>query len=209
MNFSVGHMENLAIKARQFPSLFIEMKDNVEEVLQELDELMNSTLSQTYPRFVCLHCKTIHKTRAAALDHAQEHFTNTTRPQNTPANLIRDFSFTLYSCSKCPGSFTTRANLVTHMHTHTLRKLWTCSICSYTSHYHCQIKEHILRTHSHNTNIFCRECPLHTAPYFKNALEYLQHLDESHDNELAKRLAETLMNPPEPVNPEVFMSYSI
>ena len=209
MNFTVGNMENLAIKARQFPSFFIEIKDNPEEVLHELDDLINSTLAQTYPRFICLHCKTIHKTRAAALDHAQDHPRNTTRPQNTPANLIRDFSFTLYSCSKCPGSFTTRATLVTHMHTHTTRKLWTCNICSYTSHYHCQVKEHILRTHAHNTNIYCRECPLHEAPYFKNALEYLQHLDLSHHNELAKRLAATLMDPPEPVNPEVFMSYSI
>ena len=207
--FSVGQMENIALKARQFPSLFIEMKDGIEDVLKELDELMSATFSQTYPRWICMTCKTIHRTQATALEHAQQHFTSTTPTHTPPVNLVKDFSFTLHSCCKCPSSFTTRANLLTHVHTHTLRKLWSCSLCSYTSHYHCSVKEHIHRTHSHNTNIFCRACPFESAPYFRNALEYLRHLHTAHDNTIAKRLAEDLMHPPEPVHPEVCISFNL
>ena len=164
---------------------------------------MRATFSQTYPRWYCMHCKSIHRSRAAALEHAQHHYTSTTPPHAPPTDIIKDFSFTLHTCSKCPSSFTTKANLLTHLHTHTLRKLWSCSLCSYTSHYHCSVKEHIHRTHSTHTNIFCKECPPHSAPYFRNTLEYLRHLATHHDNMIANSLAEDLMTPPEPAHPEV------
>ena len=201
--FSVGQMETIALKARQFPSLYIEMKDGIEDVLKELDDLMRATFSQTYPRWYCMHCKSIHRSRAAALEHAQHHYTSTTPPHAPPTDIIKDFSFTLHTCSKCPSSFTTKANLLTHLHTHTLRKLWACSLCSYTSHYHCSVKEHIHRTHSTHTNIFCKECPPHSAPYFRNTFEYLRHLATHHDNMIANSLAEDLMTTPEPAHPEV------
>ena len=200
-------MENLAIRARQFPSYFIDFKDNPNEVLNEIDDLVNSALAQNFPRHLCLNCRNIYKTRAEALRHAQTHPRPTTRQQSTPSQIIRDCSYTIYSCHKCPGTFTNRATLVSHMHTHTTRKIWKCKICSYGAQYYCQVKEHILRTHAHNTNLYCRECPLHQAPYFHNTLAYLKHLDQSHHNDLARHLAATLMDPPEPVNLEVSMSY--
>ena len=126
---------------------------------------------------------------------------NTSQAQHlhTPHQLILLKTFPLL----CILVVNAKANLLTHLHTHTLRKLWSCSLCSYTSHYHCSVKEHIHRTHSTHTNIFCKECPPHSAPYFRNTFEYLRHLATHHDNTIANRLAEDLMNPPEPAHPEV------
>ena len=201
-------MENLALKARQFPTYFIDFKDNPTQVLNEIDDLVNSALAQHFPRHLCLICRNVFKTRAEALRHAQSHPRPTTRQQNSPSQIIRDSSYTIYSCHKCQGTYTNRSALVSHMHSHTERKIYKCKICSYGAQYFCQIQEHILRTHAHKTNLYCLECPMGHAPYFHNTLAYLNHLDHTHHNDLGRHLGTALMDPPElPVNLEVSLQY--
>ena len=203
-------MENLALMARQYPSYFIAFQDDPTQVLTDINDLVESALAQHFPRHTCLICRNTFKTRAEALSHAQSHPRPTTRQQqsNCPSQAIRDSSYTIYSCHKCQGTYTNRSALISHMHSHTERKIYKCKICPYGAQYFCQLQEHILRTHALKTNLYCLECPLGHAPYFPNTLAYLNHLDHTHHNNLARHLGTIFMDPPElPVNLEVSLQY--
>ena len=94
----------------------------------------------------------------------------------------------MYSCPKCPDTFSNKTNLHAHMHLHVDKKLYKCRLCAYTAIQHCQVIEHVLRTHASCSNIHCQECPIGLAPFFTNIQDYLVHLSKVHDNALANHL---------------------
>ena len=125
-----------------------------------------------------------------AITHSHTHTRAQTcqKGQVCLSNAIKDTSFYLYTCSKCPATFSNNTNLLLHMHLHIDKKLYKCRLCTYTGIQHCQITEHILRTHASRSNITCQECPIALAPYFTHVQDSLVHLSQVHHNALATTL---------------------
>ena len=183
--------QNVGLLVRQQPGQFILFTDNSpESVQQECQLLVKEAISLLNPRFTCTLCELHFTSKLAATTHAHTHERAQTRQNNRVclSQAIRDTSFYLFTCSKCPATFSNQTNLLMHMQMHVDRKNYKCRLCAHTSHQYCQITEHLFHTHCTRTNISCQSCPLAIAPYFAHVHDHLVHLSTAHHNCLATTL---------------------
>ena len=75
-----------------------------------------------------------------------------------------------------------------HMQLHVDKKIYKCRLCEFTAIQHCQVTEHLLRSHATRRNISCQACPPAVAPYFTHVHDSLVHLSTAHHNALATTL---------------------
>ena len=159
-------------------------------MLQEISSLVRQSLATLQAQFSCILCHTHFTNQLEAITHSHTHYRVQTRQKqrNCLSQIIKDTSFYSYSCPKCPAMFGNKTNLHAHMHLHVDKKLYKCRLCPYTGIQHCQIVEHVLRTHAAPSNIHCQECPIGLPPFFTNIQDYLVHLSKAHHNALATHL---------------------
>ena len=183
--------QNVSLLVRQQPSQFILFTDySPESAHQECQSLVCQAISSLNPRYTCILCKTHFPSKLTATTHAHTYERAQTR-QNSRVCLsqaIRDTSFYLFTCPKCPATFSNQTNLLMHMQLHVDKKIYKCRLCAYTSIKHCQVTEHLFCTHAARTNISCQACPLAVAPYFTHVHDNLVHLSTAHHNALATTL---------------------
>ena len=182
---------DIGLLVRQNPWAFIEFTTNSpESVTQECKRLASQALSSLQTRYSCILCKSHFPSRLTAITHSHTHTRAQTRQKGRVclSNVIKDTSFYLFTCPKCPATFSNQTNLLLHMQLHVDKKIYKCRLCAYTSIQHCQITEHILRTHASRSNITCQACPIALAPYFTHVHDSLVHLSQVHHNALATTL---------------------
>ena len=183
--------QNVGLLVRQQPWQFILFTDySPESVQQECQGLVSQAISSLNPIYTCILCKMHFPFKLTATTHAHTHERAQTR-QNSRVCLsqaIRDTSFYLFTCSKCPATFSNQTNLLMHMQMHVDKKVYKCRLCAHTSHQYCQITEHLFCTHCTKTNISCQSCPLALAPYFAHVHDHPVHLSTAHHNALATTL---------------------
>ena len=181
----------MSLLARHHPGYFILFTEHEPQiVLNEIDSLVKQSLAQLQPRYTCILCHNTFTDQLEAISHSYTHPRMQTRQKQRVCitNIIRDTNFYLYSCPRCPATFPSKTNLHAHMHLHVDKKIYKCRFCPYTGIQHCQLVEHVLRTHASRSNIHCQECPIGLSPFFTHTQDYLVHLSHTHHNSLATHL---------------------
>ena len=183
--------EDLNLLVRQHPHYFVYFTEHEPDVvINDINTLVQQSFAQLQTRFTCILCHKTYTNQLEAISHSHTHTQMQTRQKqrNCLSSVIRDTSFYLYSCHKCPGTFSNKAALHAHMHVHVEKKMYRCRLCPYMGQQHCQVQEHVLRNHASHSNIHCKECPLGNSPFFAHTQTYLTHLSHTHKNSLATHL---------------------
>ena len=183
--------EDLNLLVRQHPHYFVLFTEHEPDVvLNDINTLVQQSFAQLQTRFTCILCHKTYTNQLEAISHSHTHTRMQTRQKqrNCLSSVIRDTSFYLYSCHKCPGTFSNKAALHAHMHVHVEKKMYRCRLCPYMGQQHCQVQEHVLRNHASHSNIHCKECPLGNSPFFADTQAYITHLSHTHKNSLATHL---------------------
>ena len=124
--FLVARRPDLGLLARQHPGFFIIFTEHSPAaVLQEISSLVRQSLATLQAQFSCILCHTHFTNQLEAITHSHTHYRVQTRQKqrNCLSNIIKDTSFYLYSCPKCPATFSNKTNLHAHMHLHVDKKL--------------------------------------------------------------------------------------
>ena len=117
--------EDLSLLVRQHPHYFVLFTEHEPEiVLNDINTLVQQSLAQLQTRYTCILCHKTYNNQLEAISHSHTHTRMQTRQKqrNCLSSVIRDTSFYLYLCHKCPGTFSNKAALHAHMHVHVEKK---------------------------------------------------------------------------------------